>query len=81
LRKALPFILLALLAYTLAKKDMGQRHEPRFKGRQEAIAAMVMGLLIGFYDGFFGPGTGSFLSSRTCACWDTTFSTLQLLPS
>jgi uncharacterized membrane protein YfcA len=60
LRKALPFILMALLAYTLVKKNMGQRHEPRFKGRQEAIAAMAMGLSIGFYDGFFGPGTGSF---------------------
>ena len=60
LRKALPFILLALLAYTLAKKDMGQQHAPRFKGRQEAFAAVVIGLLIGFYDGFFGPGTGSF---------------------
>jgi hypothetical protein len=60
LRKALPFILLGLLAYTLAKKNMGQLHEPRFKGRQEAWVAMLIGLLIGFYDGFFGPGTGSF---------------------
>jgi uncharacterized membrane protein YfcA len=60
LRKALPFILLALLMYTLAKKNMGQLHTPRFKGRQETTVAMSIGMLIGFYDGFFGPGTGSF---------------------
>ena len=60
LRQALPFLLLALLAYTLVKKEMGQTHAPLFKGRQEAFVAILMGLLIGFYDGFFGPGTGSF---------------------
>jgi uncharacterized membrane protein YfcA len=60
LRKALPFLLIALLIYTLAKKNMGQLHEPRFQGKKEALVAAGMGLLIGFYDGFFGPGTGSF---------------------
>ena len=60
LRKALPFLLIALLIYTLAKKNMGQLHEPRFQGKKEALVAAAMGLLIGFYDGFFGPGTGSF---------------------
>ena len=60
LRKALPFILLALLIYTVVKKNMGQLHAPRFKGRQETLLAMAIGMLIGFYDGFFGPGTGSF---------------------
>jgi uncharacterized membrane protein YfcA len=60
LRKALPFLLLALLGYTLVKQDMGQLHQPRFKGRQEAAIAAAVGLVLGFYDGFFGPGTGSF---------------------
>jgi hypothetical protein len=60
LRKALPFLLIGLLIYTLVKKQMGQSHEPRFQGRREAIAASSIGLLIGFYDGFFGPGAGSF---------------------
>jgi uncharacterized membrane protein YfcA len=60
LRQVLPFLLIALLVYTLAKKEMGQIHAPLFKGRQEAIIGAVMGLLIGFYDGFFGPGAGSF---------------------
>ncbi|MGA0573027.1 sulfite exporter TauE/SafE family protein [Variovorax sp. VNK109] len=60
LRKLLPFILAAVLAYTLARKDMGRVHAPRFAGRTETLAAGTIGLLIGFYDGFFGPGTGSF---------------------
>jgi uncharacterized membrane protein YfcA len=60
LRKALPLILLAILIYTLAKKELGREHAPRFEGRQEAWLATGMGLSIGFYDGFFGPGTGSF---------------------
>lgn len=60
LRNVLPVILLAVLFYTLAKKDLGRTHEPRFTGRREALAASTVGLLIGFYDGFFGPGTGSF---------------------
>lgn len=60
-RKILPVLMLALLAYTLAKKDMGRSHAPRFAGRQEALAAAGIGLIVGFYDGFFGPGTGSFL--------------------
>jgi len=60
-RKALPFMLFVLLAYTLAKKELGRHHAPRFTGRPAAVAAAGIGLVIGFYDGFFGPGTGSFL--------------------
>ena len=61
LRKALPFVLLAVLAYTLVKKDLGRHHLPRFTGRTETAIACCIGLVLGFYDGFFGPGTGSFL--------------------
>jgi uncharacterized membrane protein YfcA len=60
LRQLLPFVLLGVLLYTLARKDMGRVHAPRFSGRTEALAASAIGLVIGFYDGFFGPGTGSF---------------------
>ena len=60
LRKVLPFVLLAVLAYTLAKKDLGRIHAPRFSGSAETLAACSIGLVLGFYDGFFGPGTGSF---------------------
>ena len=60
LRKGLPFVLLAVLAYTLAKKELGRTHAPRFSGNAETMAACSIGLVLGFYDGFFGPGTGSF---------------------
>lgn len=60
LRRALPLILGGVLVYTLARKELGREHAPRFDGRREAMAAATLGLTIGFYDGFFGPGTGSF---------------------
>lgn len=60
LRKLLPLILLAVLLYTLARKELGRTHAPRFSGRQEILWAGLIGLGVGFYDGFFGPGTGSF---------------------
>jgi len=60
LRRLLPFVLLAVLAYTLVKKDLGRTHAPRFKGTAETLAACSIGGVLGFYDGFFGPGTGSF---------------------
>lgn len=61
LRKALPFILVVVLIYTLARKDMGQTHAPHHSEKAQLWLATGIGLVIGFYDGFFGPGTGSFL--------------------
>jgi uncharacterized membrane protein YfcA len=60
LRKALPFVLLGVLLYTLVKKELGLTHRPRLTGYAEIAVASVIALGIGFYDGFFGPGTGSF---------------------
>jgi uncharacterized membrane protein YfcA len=60
LRQLLPLVLLGVLAYTLARKELGRQHAPRFAGHAEWLAASLIGLTIGFYDGFFGPGTGSF---------------------
>lgn len=61
LRRVLPVMLVVLLFYTLAKKSLGREHLPRFAGRRQQWAASLLGGVIGFYDGFFGPGTGSFL--------------------
>lgn len=61
LRKALPFMLVLVLGYTLAKKELGRHHTPRFAGQHEIAVACAIAVVIGFYDGFFGPGTGSFL--------------------
>ena len=54
-------MLVVLLAYTLAKKDLGRSHLPRFSGRAQTVVLCAIGACIGLYDGFFGPGTGSFL--------------------
>lgn len=60
LRRLLPAVLLAVLIYTLARKQLGQIHAPRFAPARETVIACVIGLVMGWYDGFFGPGTGSF---------------------
>ncbi len=60
LRKLLPAVLVAVLVYTLMKKELGRQHAPRLAPAAERLAACTLGAVIGFYDGFFGPGTGSF---------------------
>ena len=60
LRKLLPVVMLLVLIYTLVRKDLGHTHAPRWTGRHETWALCGIGLVIGYYDGFFGPGTGSF---------------------
>ncbi len=55
-------LLLILVAFaTLRKKDLGAVHAPRFGRAQQRLVGFATGLLLGFYDGFFGPGTGAFL--------------------
>lgn len=61
LRKALPFVLLFLLLYTWFQPTLGGVHVPKTLGHFQRIKGVILGLTIGFYDGFFGPGTGSFL--------------------
>jgi len=59
-----PLILVLLIfaaGYTLMRKDFGSLHQPAHAGRRELVFASLLGAVIGFYDGFFGPGTGSFL--------------------
>ena len=60
LRRILPVVLLAVFLYTLWRKDLGQHHTPRLTGGGEVGAVALLGLVVGFYDGLFGPGTGSF---------------------
>lgn len=60
-RVALPIILLALFVYTFLRPAIGLRHAPSVVGGKKLFHAIAMGGAIGFYDGFFGPGTGSFL--------------------
>jgi uncharacterized membrane protein YfcA len=60
-RPLVPFMLAAVFIYVARRRDFGTLHAPRtVDGRTIAIAA-IGGGAIGFYDGFFGPGTGTFL--------------------
>ena len=55
-------LLVIVLLYTLFKKDLGaQVHQVPFSDRKKLLLSLLAGLVIGFYDGFFGPGTGNFL--------------------
>lgn len=60
LRKLLPVVLVGLLIYTLAKKNLGQDHQPRDGDWVGLGLAGLIGLAVGWYDGFLGPGAGSF---------------------
>ena len=58
LKRCIPFLLLLILCYTLFTPKLGaQEVRPRLS---KGIFYAIFGLLLGFYDGFLGPGTGSF---------------------
>lgn len=60
--KPLVLALLVLVGvYTFLRKDFGKLEGHPLPHRWIIPAALAMGGVIGFYDGFFGPGTGSFL--------------------
>jgi uncharacterized membrane protein YfcA len=54
-------MLVAVAVYTYFRKDWGDVASKEELGTKEYIAVAIMALGLGFYDGFFGPGTGSFL--------------------
>ena len=59
-----PIIVVALLAvamFTAFRPQMGAATMLRFQGHKHHLMAGVAGLVIGFYDGMIGPGTGTFL--------------------
>jgi uncharacterized membrane protein YfcA len=59
-----PIILLLLIVvaiYTWRKKELGLVENFKFARHHQVGMGVVAGLVIGFYDGIFGPGTGSFL--------------------
>jgi uncharacterized protein len=54
-------VLVAILAFTLLRPDLGRLHAPRFGLRHQRVLAIAISATLGFYDGLFGPGTGSLL--------------------
>ena len=58
LQHVIPFFLAGVFFYTLFSPDMGGRDSgPKLP---EQLFYITAGMILGFYDGFFGPGTGSF---------------------
>ncbi|MCQ1954797.1 TSUP family transporter [Arthrobacter sp. zg-Y238] len=59
-----PIIVVALVAvavFTATKPTVGELTKLRHTGRRHYGTAAGIGLVVGFYDGLIGPGTGSFL--------------------
>ncbi|WP_299373389.1 TSUP family transporter [uncultured Kiloniella sp.] len=57
---AIPFLLIAIAIYFLFQRKLGD--EDRHQRISRNVFAFFFGTGIGFYDGFFGPGTGSFFT-------------------
>ena len=60
LRPFVLFMLIVIAIYTFFKKQFGQVHIQQETTNKMLLIAGIGGLAIGFYDGIFGPGTGSF---------------------
>lgn len=60
-RPLVPILLTAVLIYMLRRRDFGSQHQPRVVAGRAAWLAATLIAGIAFYDGFFGPGTGTFL--------------------
>lgn len=60
LRPIVLVMLVVIAIYTFIKKQFGQVHVDQRITPKLLIFAAIGSLVIGFYDGIFGPGTGSF---------------------
>ena len=58
LKIIISFLLIAIFIYTLFMPKIGE--SDRAAKMNERLFYVVFGLMLGFYDGFFGPGSGSF---------------------
>jgi uncharacterized membrane protein YfcA len=59
-----PVILVVLVfvaIYTYFNKQFGMHQQKTHSPKKQVFIAGIFGLVIGFYDGLIGPGTGSFL--------------------
>jgi uncharacterized membrane protein YfcA len=61
LKPVILLILIVMAIYTFIKKDLGQLQSKSLSQKRKLIYGLLLGAFVGFYDGFFGPGAGSFL--------------------
>ncbi|MBV9986281.1 MAG: TSUP family transporter [Chitinophagaceae bacterium] len=60
--KPVIFIILVLVAiYTYANRNFGGHTHKSHSVKRRSLYAFLISLVLGFYDGFIGPGAGSFL--------------------
>ncbi|MGI9110149.1 MAG: TSUP family transporter [Opitutales bacterium] len=63
LRSVVPWLLLSIVAYVTLSPKLGENGGP---ARWSAsLFGFIFGTTLGFYDGFFGPGTGAFWTIAT----------------
>jgi len=73
-----PFIIILLLViavYIYFKKDFGELQTLKLTPGKQLVFGLAAGAVIGFYDGFFGPGTGTFLIFAFIGLFGYTFLT------
>ena len=61
MKPVLLVVLSAVAVYTYSKKNFGQHAVKDHSSTQQLLYVIAISLIIGFYDGFIGPGAGSFL--------------------
>ena len=61
MKPVLLVILTGVAIYTFTKKDFGQQQKKEHSKNRHLWYAILISVIIGFYDGFIGPGAGSFL--------------------
>jgi uncharacterized membrane protein YfcA len=61
MKPVLLVVLTAVLVYTYTRKNFGHHETKEHSSRTELFYTAIISLAIGFYDGFIGPGAGSFL--------------------
>jgi uncharacterized membrane protein YfcA len=61
MKPLLLFMLIIVAIYTFTNKKFGDHLEKDHSFKQQVLYSLLISLIIGFYDGFIGPGAGSFL--------------------
>ncbi|MBE0644382.1 MAG: TSUP family transporter, partial [Bacteroidetes bacterium] len=62
LEALIPILIVIVATITFLRKDFGVTDQRDTIERRHFIMAAAFAFVLGFYDGFFGPGTGSFLA-------------------
>ena len=61
MRPIVLILLVVVAVYVFFVKDLGIIHKPKHRPKKAQLLGILVGAALGFYDGFFGPGAGSFL--------------------